>query len=239
MSKTWEDKKSILVILAHPDDPEFFCGATIAKWIKEGNTVSYCLITKGDKGVNEDFKGGKDIREMRMEEQKLAAAKLGVININFLDIEDGYIVPDLKLRRKITAEIRRSKPDIIITCDPTNFFIRDTYINHPDHRAAGQATIDAVFPAAQNPYFFPELIDEDGLCPHHVEEVWLSLPKEPNITFDITKEWAMKISALLEHKSQIGDQDAFIQRMKGRHTEDSSLDSPRYEESFRQIILKK
>ena len=239
MIRTWEEKRSILVILAHPDDPEFFCGASIAKWVKEGNTVSYCLLTKGDKGVNENFKGGTNIREIRIREQKKAASKLGVERINFLDVEDGYIVPDLGLRRKITGEIRKNKPDIVVTCDPTNFFIHDTYINHPDHRAAGQVTIDAVFPAAQNPYFFPELMDDDGLCPHHVEEVWLSLPKDPNVIIDVTEFWDFKISALLEHKSQIGDQAAFIKRMTARRTDDSSEENPRYEESFRQIILRR
>jgi len=239
MTNTWEEKRSILVILAHPDDPEFFCGASIAKWINEGNTVSYCLLTKGDKGVSENFKGGSNIREIRTKEQKKAAAKLGVNLIRFLDVEDGYIIPDLKLRKKITGEIRKSKPDIVVTCDPTNFFIRDTYINHPDHRAAGQVTIDAVFPAAQNPYFFPELMDDDGLCPHHVEEVWLSLPKDPNIIFDVTEFWDLKISALLEHQSQIGNRDDFINRMADRHTDDSTKENPRYEESFRQIILRR
>ena len=143
------------------------------------------------------------------------------------------------MRRKITGEIRKNKPDIVVTCDPTNFFIHDTYINHPDHRAAGQVTIDAVFPAAQNPYFFPELMDDDGLCPHHVEEVWLSLPKDPNVIIDVTEFWDFKISALLEHKSQIGDQAAFIKRMTARRTDDSSEENPRYEESFRQIILRR
>lgn len=239
MNEFWNGKKRILVILAHPDDPEFFCGATIAKWVQDGHTVSYCLLTKGDKGVNENFKSNKNIREIRVAEQKKAASKLGVEEITFLDVEDGYVVPDLKLRRKITAVIRKSKPNIVVTCDPTNYFIRETYINHPDHRAAGQVTIDAVFPAAQNPYFFPELMANNDLSPHHVEEVWLSLAKEPNVILDVSDTWQQKVSALLAHQSQIGDRDAFIRKMQERHTEDSSVDSPRYEEAFRRIDLKK
>jgi len=239
MDPKWETKKRILVILAHPDDPEFFCGATIAKWTGEGHEVNYCLLTKGDKGFNEQFKIKTEIIRTRIKEQKRAAAILGVHNITFLNNEDGYLIPDLLLRKEITGVIRKIKPDIVVTCDPTNYFIRDTYINHPDHRAAGQSTIDAVFPAVQNAYFFPDLIENKNLTPHYVEEVWLSLPNHPNTIMNVTKFWEKKISALLEHQSQIGDREEFIKRMNDRYAEDSDEKPPRYEELFRRIVFQR
>jgi len=145
----------------------------------------------------------------------------------------------LELRKDVTRIIRQKKPDIIVSCDPTHYFFRNDYINHPDHRAAGQVVIDAVFPAAQNPLFFSELIADEQLQPHNVEEIWLSLPKEPNITIDVTKTWNLKIDALLEHRSQIGNVNDFIERMKKRHCEDSTDENPRYEEAFIRIIFNK
>jgi len=237
--KFWEDKKKILVILAHPDDPEFFCGATIAEWSRQGHEVSYCLLTKGDKGVNDHFQTNADIRALREREQSEAASVLGVTDITYLDNEDGYLVPSLKLRKDVTRVIRQKKPQIMVSCDPTNFYMHDDYINHPDHRAAGQVAIEAVFPAADNPLFFTELITDEELYPHGVEEVWLSLPKEPNLVVDVTATWQQKIDALLKHRSQIGIEEAFIERMKSRFTNDSSAENPRYEEQFKRIIFRK
>ena len=233
----WDTNQKILVILAHPDDPEFFCGATIAKWTAEGHKVAYCLLTKGDKGVNDHFSEVKNIRELRIEEQFNAAKVIGVTDISFLDNEDGYLTPNLELRKEVAGVIRRAKPDIVVTCDPTNYYLRDSYINHPDHRAAGQVVIDAVFPAAQNILFFPELEKELHLEPHHVKEVWISLPKESNIAIDVTDTWSRKLEALTKHASQIGDIDQFYKRMRSRHTEDSSDEAPRYEEVYRRIVF--
>jgi len=164
----WESKQKVLVALAHPDDPEFFCGGTLTKWANEGHDIAYCLLTKGDKGVNDHFKGAEDIRQLRIDEQYRAASVIGVKNITFLDFEDGYLTPNLDIRRDVARVIRQERPDIVVTCDPTNYYLRDSYINHPDHRAAGQVVIDAVFPAAQNELFFPELIQEEKLAPHPV-----------------------------------------------------------------------
>jgi len=234
----WKEPKKILVILAHPDDPEFFCGATIAKWVRQGHQVLYCLLTKGDKGVNERFQTTEDIRLLRMEEQTQAAAVLGVTDITFLDNEDGYLIPSLELRKDVTRIIRQKKPQILVTCDPTNYYMGDHYINHPDHRAAGQIALDAVFPAAGNPLFFTDLMTQEKLYPHGVEEVWLSLPKEPNLTLDVSETWDIKVNALLKHSSQIGDEEEFRLRMKGRHTEESSNEAPRFEEEFMRIIFR-
>ena len=236
---SWDKTQNILVILAHPDDPEFFCGATIAKWCRSGHQVSYCLMTSGDKGVNEHFQSEGGVENLRQQEQNHAAKILGVKKVIILDNLDGYLQADLNLRKQIVRVIRAEKPDVVVSCDPTNYYIGDTYINHPDHRTAGQVVIDSVFPAAQNPKFFPELLEVEGLQPHHVSEVWLALPKQPNVIMDVTEFWDIKIQALHAHVSQIGEISEFDKRMALRHTEDSTPDQPRYEESFHRIIIRR
>ena len=235
----WDKPQKILVILAHPDDPEFFCGGTIAKWISEGHEVSYCLLTQGEKGVNEKFnpKNINDIIKIRVSEQKKAAAVLGIRNIMYFKYPDGYLVPSLLIRREVVREIRRSMPDIVVSCDPTNYYLRDTYINHPDHRAAGQIVVDSVFPASQNPAFFQDLMTNERLQPHKVKEVWLSLPSKPNVKINVTKFWSKKIEALHEHHSQIGDPKEFDLHMLSRRVRGSSVKKPKFEELFHRIIL--
>src|SRR5512140_558428 len=191
---TWESPQNILVILAHPDDPEFFCGATLARWARLGHTVTYYLLTCGDKGYNERTKledvGPDDLCALRHVEQAAAAKVIGAQAVHFLDRADGYLVPDLDLRREVVRIIRRMKPDIVVTCDPQNLFA--SYgLTHPDHRAAGQVVLDAVFPAAGHAASFPELLIE-GYQPHMPHEIWCSLTHEPNVTLDITDMWPIK-----------------------------------------------
>ncbi len=234
-SEKWPEKQKILVILAHPDDPEFFCGATLARWANAGHEISYYLLTCGDKGRNEQNSHipGAELCALRHEEEFAAAAILGVKEVHFLDRDDGYLVPDLDLRREVVRIIRRFKPDVLMTCDPQNLFA--TYgLNHPDHRAAGQVVLDAVFPAAGNELFFPELLDE-GWQPHSPKEVWASLTSQPNVVLDVTDTWETKIRALKEHKSQIGDPAKFEERIRSRRAEDSTEEKPRYEEKFRVV----
>ena len=231
----WEERQRILVVLAHPDDPEFFCGATLARWAQAGHEITYFLLTCGDKGRNEHNHDveAKELCALRHQEQHNAAAVLGVKEVHFLDLDDGYLVPDLELRRKVVRAIRQFTPDILVTCDPQNLF--PTYgINHPDHRAAGQAALDAVFPAAGNELFFPELLDED-LPPHTPREVWVSLTSQPNVSLDVTDVWETKIRALQEHKSQVGEPAKLEERMRSRHTPESTPEQPRYEEKFKVI----
>jgi LmbE family N-acetylglucosaminyl deacetylase len=231
----WNTPRKILVILAHPDDPEFFCGGTLARWIDAGHEVSYLLLTKGDKGSDDPLISPEDLMSIRMLEQKAAGSILGVKEINFLDYPDGFVVPDLEMRKQIVRHIRMYKPDIIVTSDPNNLYIRGMYINHPDHRAAGLVTIDAVFPAAGNLFYFPELLKE-GLQPHSPAEVWVSLTQEPTVTIDVTSFWSMKVNALLQHKSQVGDPDQFTIKMAERRTQDSTETNPRFEEGFRRLF---
>jgi LmbE family N-acetylglucosaminyl deacetylase len=233
----WENPQHILVILAHPDDPEFFCGGTIARWTQSGHHVSYCLLTCGDKGTKDRSISTDALCQMRQQEQRAAADVLGVTNVRFLDHPDGYLVPDLDLRKEITRVIRQEQPDILVTCDPTNLYVRDTYLNHPDHRAAGQATLDAVFPAARDHLNFIELWRDEQLEPHIVREVWISLAQDPNVSVDITGQWELKLHALSKHVSQIGDRAQLEERMRSRHTPDSTPENPRYEERFKRLVL--
>lgn len=231
----WKNSTKIMVILAHPDDPEFFMGATIARWVSEGHSVTYCLMTNGDKGGDEKITS-EELARIRQIEQKSAANVLGVEAVHFLNYADGYLFPDLEKRKTIVKAIRKEKPDIVVTSDPTNLFPRPGSINHPDHRAAGQIVLDAVFPAVGNAMFFPELMEE-GLLPHSVKELWLSLTNNPNLVFDVTKFWPQKIQALYEHKSQIGEKMKFTERMLSRRAEGSTLENPRFEERFFRNIL--
>ncbi len=233
---TWDSAQNILVVLAHPDDPEFFCGATLARWARAGHHITYQLLTCGDKGFNEFTPPDMTpdaLCAIRHEEQLAAAKVIGAQAVHFMDRADGYLVPNIELRREIVRVIRKFKPDILVTCDPQTLFA--IYgINHPDHRAAGQAAMDAVFPAAGSPVFFPELLTE-GYLPHMPKEVWCSLTMQPNVVLDITDTWNIKIEALLQHKTQIGDVDKFLERMKTRRTEESTDENPRYEERFRVV----
>ena len=235
-TNAWETPQKILVILAHPDDPEFFCGASLAKWARAGHEITYLLLTCGDKGFNPTTQPDMTTEKLcalRHVEQRNAANVIGAKAVHFLDVEDGYLTPNLDLRRDVVREIRRHKPDILVTCDPQNLFAMYG-LNHPDHRACGQVVLDAVFPAAGSPVFFPELLAE-GFEPHMPKEIWCSLTSQPNTILDVTDTWDIKLKALLEHKTQIQEPDKLAERMKSRRAEDSTEENPRYEEKFRVV----
>lgn len=231
----WKTKKRILVILAHPDDPEFFCGASIARWISKGHEVHYALFTRGDKGCSDQIEDCHQLPFIRENEQREAAKFLGVSSVTFMSFEDGYLLADLSARKETVRMIRTIRPEIVVSCDPTAMFLRENYIGHPDHLAAGQIVASAVFPAAGNALFFPDLIAKERLQPHQPAEVWFSLTGEPNIRLEVTDFWEIKIQALYRHKSQIGDIDRFTQRMRSRSVVRSFSKTPRYFEQFRRI----
>ncbi|HEX2979915.1 MAG TPA: PIG-L deacetylase family protein, partial [Anaerolineaceae bacterium] len=218
----WTEPKQILVILAHPDDPEFFCGASIARWTHAGHQVTYCLLTNGNKGAKNRTITPDELTAVRQKEQCAAAAVLGVRDVRFLNHEDGYLVPDLQIRREIVRVIREVKPSIVVTSDPTNYFPGDVRLNHPDHRAAGEAALSAVYPGAGNHLYFPDLL-EAGLDTVDVREVWVTLTHQPTVTIDVTEYWGLKLEALHRHESQIRDQRALDERILGRFTPDSSV----------------
>ena len=232
----WTKTKRILVILAHPDDPEFFCGAMLSRWCKLGNEVHYCLLTKGQKGAQNLDLSPEQLAEIRIKEQNAAADSLGVKTVEFLDYVDGEVIPDLEMRKKIVRIIRKWKPEILVTSDPLNLFPTDTRINHPDHRAAGQAVVDAAFPAAGNPMFFPELILEENLEPHSVEEIWMSATAKPNLCVELSEYFEDKLNAIHCHRSQINATfEEFDGWMRERFVEDPKTGCKVFEERFHRI----
>lgn len=238
---SWTSPQYILVVLAHPDDPEFFCGATLTRWARAGHVIDYYLLTSGDKGSDDPKTDPAALAAVRHEEQLAAARRIGARDVYFLSLPDGYLEPSVALRKEITRIIRFLRPDVLVTCDPQNLFPSTSYgINHPDHRYAGQLVLDAVFPAAGNPLYFPELLKEEALEPYAPREVWVAIPAATNVnvTLDVTEHWDNKISAVKEHRSQIGDPVQLEERLRSRHTLDSTLEDPRYEERFHVIKIR-
>ena len=222
----------MLVVLAHPDDPEYFCGATVARWASEGMDVTYCLVTSGDKGADGQEIDPQELARRREGEQQAAADILGVRRVLFLRHEDGLLQPDLDLRRDIVRVIRQVTPDILITCDPTTIFPRRLRINHADHRAVGLATIDAVYPAAGSALFFPELLAE-GLQPHKVRQVYLAGSQNPDTAVDVSAFIDRKLEALRCHRSQISNFDEEAPGIRDRMRDpETPADAERYLEHF-------
>ncbi|MGD1995909.1 MAG: PIG-L deacetylase family protein [Anaerolineae bacterium] len=225
----------VMVILAHPDDPEFFCGGTVGRWAKEGREIIYVLATHGEGGSDDPRMTREQLACIREEEQRAAARVLGVHEVVFLDYPDGLVIPSLDLRRDLTRQIRRWRPGVVITCDPTLRY-RLHYINHPDHRAVGDAALDAIFPDARNRLQFPDLLQE-GLEPHRVREVYIAGAAEPDTEVDITDSLGRKVAALREHRSQISDLDGLEARLREWHRVEGEDGRPRYVERFRRIVL--
>jgi LmbE family N-acetylglucosaminyl deacetylase len=197
--------QTILFIVAHPDDIEFGAGGSAAVWSAQGHRVVYCIITNGAAGSNKPELQGAALIAQRQQEQTEAARIVGVQDVRFLGYADGMLQPTLELRRELTRLIRELKPYRVILMDPTTVLVHNEqfdYINHPDHRAAGEAALYAVFPSAESLPIFPELLDE-GYAPHHVSEVYITLSQADNIAVDISDVIEQKIESLLAHKSQV------------------------------------
>lgn len=195
--------KRAMVIVAHPDDAEFTMAGTVALWASAGCAVCYVVCTRGDRGSNDPNTPPWALAPIREAEQRAAAAILGVSEVVILGHPDGTLEPTLELRRDLTREIRRFRPEVVLTGDPTVRFYGDGYLNHPDHRAAASAALDAVFPSAQTRYIFPELLSE-GLEPHAVRAVYIHGSFEPNTWVDISPVIELKVRALQAHQSQVG-----------------------------------
>lgn len=237
MSDQTSHPARVLVILAHPDDPEFSCGGTVARWASEGHEVVYAIVTDGSKGTDDRDFTRDELVATRVKEQQAAADVLGVRNIIFMGHPDGEVVPDLKLRKDIVRLIRQVRPDIVITSDPTTLITSFGTINHPDHRAVGLATLDAIFPAARNHNYFADLLAE-GLETVYVREVYLSGTLHPDTWVDVTATLDRKLAALRCHVSQIKDMDGLAQRLRERMRKtDSDPDQPVFVEGFRHLKL--
>ncbi|GAA2367462.1 PIG-L deacetylase family protein [Nonomuraea africana] len=196
----------VLVVTAHPDDVDFGAAGTIAQFVDKGVEVTYLLVTSGDAGGNEREVDGEGMAELRRAEQAAAAKAVGVTDVRFLSgYRDGRVEPTIELRRDIARVIRQVRPDVVITSTPERNY---QFIgpSHPDHRAVGAATLDAVYPDARNPYAYAELADLEAWT---VSEVWLIGGTDPNHFVDITDQIDRKITALAAHVSQVGHREGF------------------------------
>jgi LmbE family N-acetylglucosaminyl deacetylase len=225
---------SALVIVAHPDDIEFSCAGAVARWTREGSRVSYALLTNGAAGSSDPQMTRDRLASLREAEQRAAAKVVGVERVDFLGYEDGLLEPTLELRKQVVRLIREVRPEVVVTTDPTSRWFGDSYINHPDHRAAGEVTLAAVIPGSDTRLAYPELLDE-GLEPVKLRGVWLMMNSEPNLVVDITEVMDRKVESLRCHVSQLveqpGDNDTdFLYQM----AEWSAAEQPfRYGESFK------
>lgn len=191
-----------LAVFAHPDDAEIAAGGTLARWAKEGREVHLLVLTNGDRGSDDPAQDREELARIRLVETQVAADYMGLAGIRILPNHDGELQNDHAVRREVARRIREVRPTTVLTCDPTAWFFGNQYFNHADHRTAGAATLDGVFPGAGNPHFFEELVAE-GLQPWSVREVWLAWTTEPNQYQDITGFMDAKIQALARHESQV------------------------------------
>lgn len=227
--------ESAMVIVAHPDDIEFGCAGTMARWAKAGTRICYVLCTSGDVGIDQPGMTRARATEIREAEARAAAEIAGVHEVVFLREPDGALVATLELRKKLVREIRRFQPEVIVTGDPTVVWSGENYINHPDHRAASLAALEAAFPAAGQPHLFEEL-EQEGLKAHKIRKVYVTVWEDADIFVNIEETIDTKIAALRAHKSQMGDWDPepsirewAANRAKGKEMA--------YAESFRVVTL--
>ncbi|MFO7623537.1 MAG: PIG-L deacetylase family protein [Anaerolineales bacterium] len=226
---------SALVIVAHPDDIEFSCAGTVARWTRAGAQVAYVLCTSGDAGIDEPGMTRAKATEIREAEQRAAAEIAGVHEVVFLRQPDGLLQPTLELRKMLVRKIRRYRPEVVVTGDPTVLWAGDDYINHPDHRAAATAALDAAFPAAGQPHVFEDLAEE-GLKPHKVRKVYISGWSQSDLFVNIDETMDIKLEALKAHKSQMRDWDP-SDMVRGWAAEHAKGKEMGYAESFRVITL--
>lgn len=235
-----EGPVTVLVVAAHPDDPEFGCGGTSALWAAQGKEIYYVVATSGDKGSADPEMTSDQLAKLREAEQQAAAEAIGVKKVFFLRLPDGELAPNLVLRRAIVKAIRTVRPEIVVTHDPTTVYT-DSSINHPDHQAVGHATLNAIYPTARDRLNFPEH-EHAGLKPHKVREVYLWGAREPNTWVDVHDAFETKVAALTCHKTQIAKPEELTKRMRERGETLAKQwtgegDPPRLAEAFRRIEL--
>ncbi len=223
----------ILVFSVHPDDLDFGCAGTVAKLVKEGNKITYCIISNGEKGTHKTKSSKQTIISMRKKEQKRAASIVGVKDVIFLNEKDGEVENTKALRRKLVSIIRKIKPDIVFSFDPANFLFDNFYRYHRDHRQAAEAVFDALYPASGSEAFFQDL----NRKPHTIKEVWFFAANRPNLWIDISETIDKKIEALLSHHSQIINEKELKKMIFKRVKETGRKKGMKYAESFRKLVL--
>jgi LmbE family N-acetylglucosaminyl deacetylase len=207
MKKSEFIPKIAMSIQAHPDDQEFTVSGTLAKWARAGTRIVSVIITSGDAGSNEATKNATykpELAALREVEQRAANTLLGIQETIFLHYPDGELEPTMALRKDLTRIIRQVKPDTVVIGDPQTVFYGNGYINHPDHRAAAQAALYAVFPSSETRLIFTDLL-EAGFEPHKVRRIYVHGAENTDTVVDITDTINVKIEALRKHASQLGD----------------------------------
>ena len=200
---TWRPGR-FMVIAAHPDDADFGPAATAASWIGQGSEGWLVCCTSGDQGGEDPNMDPLELAGVREREQRAAAEVVGYAGVSFLHMPDGALVNDLILREHLVREIRTFRPDAVLATDPETLFYRDSGVNHTDHRAAGFAAVDAVYPAARNPMAFPWLA-RGGLAAHRVRRLYLFGSDNPTAYVDTSATVERKLDALRCHASQLKD----------------------------------
>ncbi len=226
----------VMAIVAHPDDIEFGSAGTIARWVRDGAVARYVLCTSGQVGIKDPHITMAEAQVIREREQIAAAQAVGVNEVVYLGYQDGILENTLELRKKLIREIRDFRPEVVITLDPTAVFVGENYINHPDHRAAGAAALDAVFPAAGMPALFKEL-ETEGLTAHETRKVYITTWQQADTYVDVTDTIDLKIAALKKHESQVGHYDPTDRVREWAKIRAKGLEAE-YVESFRVITLK-
>jgi LmbE family N-acetylglucosaminyl deacetylase len=224
-----------LVISAHPDDIEFVCAGTVAKWVRAGSEVRYVVATRGDAGTHQRGITREELARTREAEQRAAASVVGVSEVVFLGYRDGEVTPSLELRGDLVREIRRFRPTIVICYDPTRLFVRSSYVNHPDHRAVGQAALDALSPTSAMPLSFHEQVEE-GLQPYRVRHILVASTDQPDTWIDIESTLELKIEALRQHVSQFDGRRDFESMVREWALETGAAAGLPYAEAYRSIV---
>jgi LmbE family N-acetylglucosaminyl deacetylase len=226
----------VLAVGAHADDIDFGASGSIAAWTKQGARVEYLVITDGGKGSSDHDMSNDKLVATRQAEQRAAAETLGAVNVHFLSYEDGTLEVTQDLKKDIVRIIRQVKPDTVVVMDPTMVYSTQFgFINHPDHRAAGQATLDAVYPLARDHMAFPELYDQAHLEPHKVAHVLLMNFEKQNCFVDITETFDLKLAGLGKHVSQLPDPEAAFAMLRSRAEATGQLAGCKLAESFVRI----
>jgi LmbE family N-acetylglucosaminyl deacetylase len=228
----------VLAVFAHPDDAEITAGGTIAKWCAAGRTVHLLVLTNGDRGSNDASVEPAELARTRERETVAAAEVLGVEETTVLGVPDGELENTAEVRGHVVSAIRGLRPSTLVSCDPTAWFLDDRYVNHADHRTAGEIALDSIFPGAGNPHFFPEHLAR-GLSAHQVTDVWLGLTSEPNHHEDVTGHLETKLAALAEHESQVeGGMLGYLEEWIPKEAEEAGRAiGVRHAESFRRLDL--
>lgn len=225
-----------MAIVAHPDDIEFSCSGTLAKWARAGARISLVLVTSGDVGIAREDLTRQQAAAIREAEAQAAAQIIGATEIRFLREPDGMVQATLDLRRQLVREIRRFRPEVVISGDPTVVWAGNAYINHPDHRAVALATVDAIFPAAGQPHLFEELAAE-GLTAHKVRKVYVTNWRDGDTWVPIDDTIDVKVAALQAHKSQMGGWDVEKNIKEWAADRAKDKDGMQYAEIYRVVTL--